>query len=111
AGSSVIRTFLNGSTILDSRFGQGTFDYQHVSGCANPAACWSYQAKTTNQKTTINAAYAAGYVSPVDNHFMFVFGGDRASNNGSTFIGLWLLQDKNVAPIGTSGGGFTGDHV
>src|SRR5205814_3298768 len=101
AGNSQVRTYINGNSAPATRFGLGTEDVQDTS-------VWSYQSKKSGPKTTLNAAYAAAYSAP-GGDFVLIFGGDRASTNGSTNIGLWLLQDA-VAPIGSGGGGFTGHH-
>lgn len=108
--STGVRTFINGTSAPDTRFGQGTEDFLDISGCAQASKCWSYQAKSTSNKTTLNAAYAADYFSLSGDHIV-IFGGDRASENGSTNIGFWLLKDPTVAPKGTTGGGFDGKHV
>src|SRR5437870_4510327 len=57
AGHSNVRTFINGNSAPATRFGLGTEDTQDTGA-------WSYQTKNSGPKTTLNAAYAAGYSSP-----------------------------------------------
>ncbi|WP_404384325.1 hypothetical protein LL946_02180 [Knoellia locipacati] len=51
--------------------------------------------------------------SATDDHTVFFFGLEKDDDNGTNNVGIWLLQDENVA-CETSGGGnvpFTGNHV
>jgi hypothetical protein len=98
AGNSTVRTFINGTLVTNvySRGSKDTIDFpaNHFAINGSP------------NKDTINAGYAAAYSSNGD--FLVMFGGDRASPNGSSFIGIWFLQQSVRAG---STGNFIGAHT
>lgn len=69
---------------------------------------WQWKLGATPDKDLITNGYAAAYNSGGD--LIIVFGADRFATNGDANIGIWFFQE-NVAPIGTSGGTFSGKHV
>jgi len=99
AGSSSVRTFINGTSSTFSFQGGGSKD-------ANLISQWSYAVTGSPNKDTINAAYAAAYTQ--SNAFNLIFGADRLSPNGDANVGIWFFQ-QNVAP--NTSGGFSGAHV
>ena len=99
AGSSLVRTFIDGTSTTNSFTGGGSKD-------PNPISQWKYSGSPTPNKDTLNAGYAAAYSSM--GQFLLVFGADRASPNGDANIGIWFFQNK-VLPDGN--GGFTGSHM
>ncbi|MEO7268365.1 MAG: SdrD B-like domain-containing protein [Knoellia sp.] len=81
-----------------------------------------WQCKKTNNATDkgdwVNAYGYAARVdhdsnSATDDHTVFFFGLEKDDDNGTNNVGIWLLQDEDVA-CETSGGGnvpFAGQHV
>jgi hypothetical protein len=100
AGSSSVRTFINGTSSTDSFQGGGSKD-------ANPISQWTYAVTGSPNKDTINAAYAAAYTQ--SSVFNLIFGADRLSPSGDANIGIWFFQ-QNVGPK-TGSNGFTGAHA
>lgn len=98
AGHSSVRTFINGAsqTNVFSRGSKDTIDYPGNN----------FSMSSSPNKDTINAAYAAAYTS--GGEFSVMFGGDRASPSGSSFIGIWFLQQSVSAG---SNGSFIGAHT
>lgn len=102
AGSSVIRTFVPGSTDVKIFTTGASKDPIDVSN-------WLWKTATTvPDKDTLTNAYAAEYIS--GGHTFFVFGADRFAVNGDANIGIWFFQ-QDVHPTGTGSGGFSGTHV
>jgi hypothetical protein len=100
AGSSSVRTFINGTSSTASFQGGGSKD-------ANAISQWTYATTGSPNKDTINAAYAAAYTQ--SSSFNLIFGADRLSPSGDANIGIWFFQ-QNVAPRAGSNG-FTGAHA
>ena len=101
-GGSLVRDFISGSASPTIFTGGGSKDPIDIPS-------WKWKATTTApDKDTITNGYAAAYQSS-ENHLILQFGADRFAVNGDANIGVWFFQD-NVAPIGTTGGGFSGVH-
>ena len=67
---------------------------------------WLWEYKGSSDKTDLLHGGAALYGDRI------YFFGDRFANDGATFIGFWLLQNKitKIEPVGTSPGTFVGNH-
>jgi hypothetical protein len=70
---------------------------------------WKWKtAKPTPDKNNITNAFTAAYKDTNGDLIMY-FGADRFANNGDAQMGFWFLQG-NVAPLGATSGGFSGNH-
>ena len=99
AGNWSVRTYVPGVFNTFNFTGGGSKD-------PNPLSSWAYTSTSSPNKDTLNAVYAAAYVTSGD--FVLIFGADRLSPNGDANIGLWFFQQ----PVGPNGsGGFTGAHT
>ena len=107
------RDFLIGKTSDNTTFATGTKDIQNISGGGVESGEW--QCKKVNNvsdKGDVLNAYAAIY-EHTNNDVLLTMGVERASDNGTSKVGFWFLQDDNIA-CDTSGGKaltFTGDHM
>jgi hypothetical protein len=102
-GGSLVRDFISGSAIPTIFTGGQTKDPIDIPS-------WRWKAADTGpDKDTITNGYAAAYQSAAG-HLILTFGADRFAVNGDANIGVWFFQD-NVAPIGGTGGKFSGQHV
>jgi uncharacterized repeat protein (TIGR01451 family) len=65
-------------------------------------------ANATNKDDLLNA-YAIQATSPTSGHIIDYFGTERDTTNGTSFTGVWLLQNQGGCPVG--GGAFTAAHT
>ena len=102
AGGSLARSFVSGAASIAVFTTGGSKDPLDVTS-------WKWKNGGTPDKDAITNGYAAAYQAP-NGHLVLTFGADRFAVNGDANIGFWFFQ-QNVAPVGTTGGGFSGQHV
>lgn len=102
AGGSLARTFASGDASVAVFTGGGSKDPIDIPS-------WKWKNGGTPDKDAITNGYAAAYQAP-NGHLMIAFGADRFAVNGDANIGFWFFQ-QNVHPVGTTGGGFSGQHT
>ena len=87
------------------RDANSTNDNQFTNGARDPGliSTWIWSLGQTNDKGDISNAGAALIGTKL------CFFGDRTAINGDAQIGFWFFQN-NVAPLGTTGGGFSSEH-
>jgi hypothetical protein len=102
AGGSLARSFVSGAASIAVFTTGGSKDPLDVTS-------WKWKNGGTPDKDAITNGYAAAYQAP-NGHLVLEFGADRFAVNGDANIGFWFFQ-QNVAPVGTTGGGFSGQHV
>jgi len=84
----------------DNQFTGGSKDVSLISG-------WTWSNGSTNNKGDISTAGAVLCLTGTDKNISFF--GDRVSTNGDADIGFWFFRSA-VAPVGATGGGFSGVH-
>lgn len=102
AGGSLARSFISGAASIAVFTGGGSKDPIDIPS-------WKWKNGGTPDKDAITNGYAAAYQAP-DGHLILEFGADRFAVNGDANIGLWFFQ-QDVHPVGSTGGGFSGQHV
>ncbi|HZB66418.1 MAG TPA: hypothetical protein VE503_03275 [Ornithinibacter sp.] len=104
------KDFIVGSTADTSAFtGGGSKDIEDIS-------LWKCKSESnTTDKGDIQNAYSAVATDPVTGNLLLYFGMEKNAPNGNNNMGVWFLQDPDVACDGADapGGGkpFTGVHT
>jgi hypothetical protein len=97
------RDFLIGQTSDATTFTTGTKDIQNISGGGVVSGEWQCKKKSNlSDKGDLLNAYAAIY-EHTNGNIMLAMGIERASDNGTSKVGFWFLQDDSVACDTTSG--------
>lgn len=109
-----VRDFIPGSSSDPSTFTTGSKDTSNIS--TGTAAWTCVGANNVTNKGDIQNAYAAVYSDSSFNppHLILYFGMEKQTSNGDNNMGVWFLQDSNVAcQSGGTGSGntFKGNHV
>jgi hypothetical protein len=107
------RDFTIGSTADATSFTTGTKDIQNISGGGASSGEWQCK-KVNNISDKGDALNAYAAIQRHDNgDLMLIMGVERASDDGTSKVGFWFLQDKTVGCVATSGNSvtFTGNHV
>lgn len=98
---ALISTFVDGAR-GGNRFTGGSKDEQGINE-------WVWDDNNPPPGNDFINSYAAAYVNG-DGDLLLVCGLDRYQTNGSFAIGCWFFQEE-VAPVGTTGGSFSGNHA
>lgn len=111
--AAFFRDFTINSTADATAFTTGTKDIQNISGGGVESGEW--QCKEVNNisdKGDALNAYAA-IQRHTNGDIMLLMGVERASDDGTSKVGFWFLQDSTVACTATSGKAltFTGNHI
>lgn len=107
------RDFLVGSTADNTTFTTGTKDIQNISGGGLASGEWQCKKKSNvSDKGDVLNAYATIYEHESGDTIL-AMGIERASDNGTSKVGFWFLQDDTVACDTTGGKAqtFTGNHI
>jgi hypothetical protein len=111
--AAFFRDFTIGSTADTTSFTTGTKDIQNISGGGVASGEWQCKrVSNVSDKGDALNAYAAIYRHD-NGDIMLAMGIERASENGTSKVGFWFLQDDDVACVATTGGSqtFTGNHM
>lgn len=107
------RDFSIGSTADNTTFTTGTKDIQNISGGGLESGEWQCKKKSNvSDKGDVLNAYATIY-EHTNGDTILAMGIERASDNGTSKVGFWFLQDDTVACDTTGGKAqtFTGNHI
>jgi hypothetical protein len=111
--ASFFRDFLIGSNLDRTAFTTGTKDTQNISGGGTISGQWQCVRKqNVSDKGDVLNAYATIY-RHTNGDIILAFGTERSSDDGTSKVGFWFLQDSTVNCVALTGSAttFTGNHI